>query len=197
MIVPEETDGYAEAHTTPPEPLMAELAEETRSTMSAPGMLLSQPDSVTIPSAAYPSCMVSMQSAMRSRDIREYYIPSIPIVSPSLMTGVPNWNGFPPHATISRERMSPSFLMWSLQGVAFVKGHATVTIGLEKSSSEKSTARSMARAAALLAQSAPPGVSASSLMRGINGRSVMGLSEGTFDILPATSSYRAARSTCM
>ena len=39
MIVPDEIDGYAEAHTTPPEPLMAGLAEETRSTMSSPGML--------------------------------------------------------------------------------------------------------------------------------------------------------------
>jgi caffeoyl-CoA O-methyltransferase len=39
VIVPDEIDGYAEAHTTPPEPLMAALAEETRSTMSAPGML--------------------------------------------------------------------------------------------------------------------------------------------------------------
>ncbi|MBF8260387.1 MAG: hypothetical protein HW377_2761 [Actinobacteria bacterium] len=76
--------------------------------------------------------------------------------------------------------------MWSLQGVAFVKGHASVTIGLEKSSSEKSTARSMARAAALLAQSAPPGVPVSRLLRCFNGRSVMGLSEGTFYSLPVT-----------
>jgi caffeoyl-CoA O-methyltransferase len=39
LIVPGEIDAYAEAHTTPPGPLMAELAEETRTTMSAPGML--------------------------------------------------------------------------------------------------------------------------------------------------------------
>jgi predicted O-methyltransferase YrrM len=39
VIVPDEIDGYAEAHTTPPEPLMAELAAETRATMSSPGML--------------------------------------------------------------------------------------------------------------------------------------------------------------
>jgi caffeoyl-CoA O-methyltransferase len=39
LIVPGEIDAYAEAHTTPPEPLMAELAAETRATMSAPGML--------------------------------------------------------------------------------------------------------------------------------------------------------------
>jgi predicted O-methyltransferase YrrM len=39
VIVPDELDAYAEAHTTPPEPLMAELAQETRATMSSPGML--------------------------------------------------------------------------------------------------------------------------------------------------------------
>ena len=39
MIVPDEIDAYAEAHTTAPGSLLAELAEETRSTMSAPQML--------------------------------------------------------------------------------------------------------------------------------------------------------------
>ena len=39
MIVPEDIDAYAEAHTTPPPELMAELAEETKATMSSPGML--------------------------------------------------------------------------------------------------------------------------------------------------------------
>jgi caffeoyl-CoA O-methyltransferase len=39
VIVPEEIDAYADAHTTPPSELMAQLAAETRETMSAPGML--------------------------------------------------------------------------------------------------------------------------------------------------------------
>jgi caffeoyl-CoA O-methyltransferase len=39
FIVDEGVDGYAEAHTTAPEPLLAELAEETRATMAAPQML--------------------------------------------------------------------------------------------------------------------------------------------------------------
>jgi caffeoyl-CoA O-methyltransferase len=39
VIVPDEIDAYAEAHTTPPEPLMSELAEETRATLESPGML--------------------------------------------------------------------------------------------------------------------------------------------------------------
>jgi caffeoyl-CoA O-methyltransferase len=39
VIVPHELDAYAEAHTTPPEPLLAELADETRATLSSPQML--------------------------------------------------------------------------------------------------------------------------------------------------------------
>ena len=39
MIVPDEIDGYAEAHTTQPDPLLAELAEETKATLSSPQML--------------------------------------------------------------------------------------------------------------------------------------------------------------
>ena len=39
MIVPDEIDSYVEAHTTPPPELMAELAAETKATLSAPGML--------------------------------------------------------------------------------------------------------------------------------------------------------------
>ena len=39
FLVDEPVEAYAEAHTTPPDPLLAELAEETRATMSAPQML--------------------------------------------------------------------------------------------------------------------------------------------------------------
>ena len=38
-IVSEPIERYAEAHTTPPPPLLAELAEETRATLQAPQML--------------------------------------------------------------------------------------------------------------------------------------------------------------
>jgi caffeoyl-CoA O-methyltransferase len=38
-IVPEDIESYVEAHTTPVEPAMVALAEETRATLSAPGML--------------------------------------------------------------------------------------------------------------------------------------------------------------
>ena len=39
MIVPDEIDAYAEAHTTPPLELLAALAEETKATLRAPQML--------------------------------------------------------------------------------------------------------------------------------------------------------------
>ena len=38
-IVPEPIERYAEEHTTPPEPLLAALAEETRETLESPQML--------------------------------------------------------------------------------------------------------------------------------------------------------------
>ena len=38
-IVPEPIESYAEEHTTPPEPLLAELARETRETLESPQML--------------------------------------------------------------------------------------------------------------------------------------------------------------
>ena len=39
FIVPEEIEAYAEAHTTPPGELLAELAAETKATLEAPQML--------------------------------------------------------------------------------------------------------------------------------------------------------------
>jgi caffeoyl-CoA O-methyltransferase len=39
VIVPDEIDGYAASHTTPPVELLQELAEETRATLRAPQML--------------------------------------------------------------------------------------------------------------------------------------------------------------
>jgi hypothetical protein len=38
-LVPEPIERYSEQHTTPPEPLLAELAQETRETLECPQML--------------------------------------------------------------------------------------------------------------------------------------------------------------
>lgn len=40
--------------------------------------------------------MVSMQSAISSLETSEYFMPSIPMDSPSVTTGVPKTNGLPP-----------------------------------------------------------------------------------------------------
>jgi caffeoyl-CoA O-methyltransferase len=39
FVVDERIDAYAEAHSTPPDPLLAELAAETKATMASPQML--------------------------------------------------------------------------------------------------------------------------------------------------------------
>jgi hypothetical protein len=56
----------------------------------APGMFLSQAPRATTPSIAWPLQAVSMESAMTSRDTREYFIASVPIAMPSLTVIVPN-----------------------------------------------------------------------------------------------------------
>ena len=52
--------------------------------MSAPGTVLSQPPRVMMASAKYPSCMISMQSAMASLEMSEYRMALEPFVRPSL-----------------------------------------------------------------------------------------------------------------
>jgi hypothetical protein len=61
-----------------------------------PGMFLSQPPITTTPSIHWPLTQVSMQSAMTSREISEYFMPSVPIDMPSEMVGVPNTCGLAP-----------------------------------------------------------------------------------------------------
>ena len=52
--------------------------------MRAAGTVLSQPPRVMMASAKYPSCMISMQSAMVSLEMREYLMALEPFVRPSL-----------------------------------------------------------------------------------------------------------------
>ncbi len=49
-----------------------------------PGIFLSQPGMVTAASYHWPPMMVSMESAIRSRDGREKLMPSVPMEMPSL-----------------------------------------------------------------------------------------------------------------
>ena len=65
----------------------------------APGMFLSQPPMASTPSMLCAPQTVSIESAMTSRETREYFIPSVPIEMPSLTVMVPKtWGMAPPRA---------------------------------------------------------------------------------------------------
>jgi len=62
----------------------------------APGIFLSQPPIATSPSIACPRQTVSIESAMTSREMSEYFIPGVPIEMPSLIVMVPKTCGIMP-----------------------------------------------------------------------------------------------------
>ena len=100
-----------------------------------PGMFLSQPPITTTPSIHWPLTAVSMQSAITSREISEYFMPSVPIDMPSEMVGVPNTCGLPPASLIDEMAMSASFCSPELHGVMVEWPLAMPIIGFEKSAS--------------------------------------------------------------
>jgi hypothetical protein len=65
-----------------------------------PGPVLSQPKMQTTPSNRWPRETSSIESATTSRLISDAFIPSVPIVTPSLMEIVLNSIGVPPAARI-------------------------------------------------------------------------------------------------
>ena len=73
--------------------------------MAAPGMVLSQATSATMPSNMWPRTTSSMESAMTSRLTSEAFMPSVPMVTPSEMAMVLNSMGVPPAARM------PSFTL--------------------------------------------------------------------------------------
>jgi hypothetical protein len=76
----------------------------------APGIFLSQPPTARIPSMLWAPQAVSIESAITSRDTREYFMPSVPIEIPSLTVMVPKSWGMAPAARsdISARRASSS-----------------------------------------------------------------------------------------
>ena len=64
--------------------------------ISIPGVILSQFESSTSPSSWWAFATVSTQSAIKSREGREYLIPECPIAIPSQTAGTPNINACPP-----------------------------------------------------------------------------------------------------
>ena len=61
-----------------------------------PGMFLSQPPITSTPSMLCPCTAVSIESAITSRETREYFMPSVPIEMPSETVMVPKVCGIAP-----------------------------------------------------------------------------------------------------
>ncbi len=104
------------------------------SAIMPPGMFLSQPPITTTPSIHWPWAAVSMQSAMTSREISEYFMPSVPIDMPSEMVGVPKICGLASEALMAATAASARRCRPELHGVMVEWPLAMPTIGLSKSS---------------------------------------------------------------
>jgi len=91
-----------------------------------PGMVLSHPESATIPSSACAMAKSSIESAMISRETSDARMPSVPMEMPSDMAMVLNSTGVPPAARMPALTCSASARRCTLQGVTSVQvfGHA-------------------------------------------------------------------------
>ena len=85
---------------------------------------------------------------MTSREISDAFIPSVPIVTPSLTETVLNSIGVPPAARMPSLTDSASRRWLKLQGIVSIHVVATPTSGFARSSSVKPIALSIARAPA-------------------------------------------------
>jgi hypothetical protein len=83
----------------------------------APGMFLSQPPTASTPSMLCAPQAVSIESAMTSRETREYLIPSVPIEIPSLTVMVPKTCGIAPASRTAASARRASSFRPALQGV--------------------------------------------------------------------------------
>jgi hypothetical protein len=74
-----------------------------------------------------------MQSAITSREMSEYFMPSVPIDMPSEIVGVPKICGLPPASRTATTATSASFCNPELHGVIVEWPLAMPIIGLSKS----------------------------------------------------------------
>ena len=96
----------------------------------------------------YPRAQSSMESAMRSRETSDAFMPSVPMVTPSEMATVLNSMGVPPAARTPSFTRAASSRRLKLQGMVSIQVLAMPMMGLRRSSSVKPIALSMARAGA-------------------------------------------------
>ena len=116
--------------------------------ISMPGSDLSQPAIVTSASNRSAFTISSTESAMISRLTSDAFMPSVPIEMPSDTAIVPNSSGTAPAWRTPSFAAAASPLRCTLHGVTSFQDDATATCGLVRSSSDRPTARSIARAAA-------------------------------------------------
>ena len=95
------------------------------STIVIAGMVLSQPEMVTMPSNMWLRATSSTESAMTSRLMSDPFIPSVPIVMPSVIEIVLTSIGVPPAARMPCMTFSASFRWFQLQGMVPIQEWAT------------------------------------------------------------------------
>src|SRR5437867_5741471 len=116
--------------------------------MAPPGIVLSQPTSTTSASNMCPRATSSIESAITSRETSEVFMPSVPMVMPSLIAMVLNSMGVPPASRTPRFTCSASRRRLKLHGMVSVQVLAMPTIGRARSASEKPIALKYERAGA-------------------------------------------------
>src|SRR6266542_8324 len=117
-------------------------------TMTMAGIVLSHPEMVTSPSNMWLRATSSTESATTSRLMSEPFMPSVPMVMPSLMAMVLTSMGVPPAARIPCITFSASLRWFQLHGIVPIQLCATPIWGRTRSWSLKPTAFIMARAGA-------------------------------------------------
>ncbi len=112
--------------------------------MTVPGMFLSQPGKAISPSYHWAPMMVSMESAMRSRDWSEKLMPSVPIEMPSLTPTVLKRIPTQPACSTPRFTWTARSARCMLHGLPSYQTLPMPTCGLARSAHDSPVAISIA-----------------------------------------------------
>ena len=116
---------------------MSDGTSRRASAITAPGIVLSQPDSATTASNRCPRATSSIESAITSRLTSDAFMPSVPIVMPSEIAIVLNSIGVPPAARMPSFTFADRRRRWKLHGIVPIHVFATPMSGLRRSSSRE------------------------------------------------------------
>src|SRR3569623_1046330 len=112
--------------------------------ITVPGMFLSHPGIAISASYHWAPMIVSIESAIRSRDWREKLMPSVPIEMPSDTPTVLNRIATPPAASTPRFTWLPRSARCMLHGLPSYQTAPMPTCGLARSSTVRPVAMSIA-----------------------------------------------------